>query len=329
MRCDRLPILEGAHHRRIAGGGRGWVTCGPMCIVFVAVCRHPKFPVIVAANRDEFVTRETERCQRWASLPAVLAGRDSVAGGTWMGVNVEDGRWASLVNVAPPIGLPVDAAAPSRGLLAQQYLAGPPVSPATFAERMGRDPCVERMAGHSLVVGDACGRMAYYCNRHCGKGDAVRWRDCTSGIYAFSNDCISSQQDSCWTKANRGKAQMADVVANAVDKESLEVGLFRMLRDTHKQVKYAARYGWQPGGERSGRTFECYAAAHPERPEIPIFVTPPALYRTRCSTLLLIDTQQNIHYVETSHDDGSQPSHVPGTRTFFYGTRDASVSSRL
>lgn len=101
-----------------------------MCIVFVGVRAHPRFPVIVAANRDEcvqpplaasasvhivslahcccrccwrcptrrFVTRETERVHRWAHLPSVVAGRDGVAGGTWMGINPEDGRWASLVS---------------------------------------------------------------------------------------------------------------------------------------------------------------------------------------------------------------------------------------
>ena len=309
------------------------LTAGPlppkMCIVFVAVRRHPKVPVIVAANRDEFVTRETQRCHRWASLPAMLAGRDSVAGGTWMGVNVEDGRWASLVNVAPPVGLPVDTAAPSRGLLAQQFLAAPTLSPAAFAERMCQDPSVERMAGHSLVVGDAFGRLAYYCNRRSGTSDGARWRECPSGVYAFSNDCISSQQDSCWSKASRGKAQMADIVANALDTGSLESELFHMLRDTHTQVSYAARYGFQPSGERSGPAFERYAAAHPERPEIPIFISPPAPYRTRASTLLLIDTHQNIHYIETSHDDESEPSHVPGTRRFFYAAHDTSAASKL
>eukprot|EP01043_Picozoa_sp_COSAG02_P029622 COSAG02_NODE_1852_length_10661_cov_3.072429_15_plen_123_part_00 len=122
---------------------------------------------------------------------------------------------------------------------------------------------------------------------------------------------------------------MADILADALDIGSLESGLFHMLRDTHKQVSYAARYGFQPGGERSGPAFERYAAKHPERPELPIFISPPAPYRTRASTLLLIDTHQNIHYIETSHDDGSEPSHVPGTRRFFYAARDASVASKL
>jgi uncharacterized protein with NRDE domain len=294
-----------------------------MCIVFVALRSHKQFPVIVAANRDEFVTRETERCHRWARLPAVLAGRDGVAGGTWMGVNVEDGRWSSLVNVAPPHGALVDADAPSRGLLAEQFLAASPAeTPALFAQRMGhQEPSVRRMAGHSMVVGDALGRVAYYCNRPGGGpgdgGRVDRWRECRDGIFAFSNDAITGQRDSCWAKASRGKARMAEVVGMSADGAALERGLFEMLCDPHKDVSPAARYGYAPGGERSGSAFESYAAAHPERPEIPIFIPPPALYRTRCSTLLLIDAHQNITYIERSHDDGSQPGHVAGTRRFY------------
>ena len=42
-----------------------------MCVVYLAVRAHARFPIIVAANRDEFVTRETERAHRWLHLPLV------------------------------------------------------------------------------------------------------------------------------------------------------------------------------------------------------------------------------------------------------------------
>ena len=64
------------------------------------------------------------------------------------------------------------------------------------------------------------------------------------------------------------------------------------------------------------------------RARIPIFIPPPAPYRTRASTILLIDAQQNIHYIERSHDDGSQPSHVPGTRRFFFTSVDGAAADR-
>ena len=95
-----------------------------------------------------------------------LAGRDGVAGGTWMGVNAVDGRWASLVNVAPPAGAVVDPTAPSRGILAERFIAAEPrLPPAQFARQQAADEAVGQMAGHSMLVGDAAGRVSYYCNR--------------------------------------------------------------------------------------------------------------------------------------------------------------------
>ena len=50
-------------------GSRGGAIA--MCVGYLAVRAHARFPVIVAANRDEFVTRETERAHRWLHLPLV------------------------------------------------------------------------------------------------------------------------------------------------------------------------------------------------------------------------------------------------------------------
>ena len=64
-----------------------------------------------------------------------------------MGVNAVDGRWASLVNVAPPAGAVVDPAAPSRGVLAERFIAATPAaSPAQFARQQAADEAVGQMA---------------------------------------------------------------------------------------------------------------------------------------------------------------------------------------
>jgi hypothetical protein len=115
-----------------------------------------------------------------------------------MGVNTEDGRWAALVNVAPPLGLPRSDCTPSRGTLTIQYLTSAnPVAPAAFARELSTDPvctdvhtgdtCRHRallliltglqgtrgMAGHTLLVGSRDGRAAYTCNR----GDSEEGED--------------------------------------------------------------------------------------------------------------------------------------------------------
>merc|ERR1712066_864549 len=75
--------------------------------------------------------------------------------------------------------------------------------------------------------------------------------------------------------------------------------------------------GCDLGSSEIGPHVDAYRSNYPSRPEIPIFIQPPVDYRTRCSTVLLIDRSQHIYVAELSHDDGCRPSHVPGLRRFF------------
>ena len=85
-----------------------------MCLILVAWKVHPAFPLVVAANRDEFFARPTSAAAFWKDAPQVLAGRDLDAGGTWMGVTCA-GRFAALTNFRDPAQM--RASAPSRGPL--------------------------------------------------------------------------------------------------------------------------------------------------------------------------------------------------------------------
>ncbi|MDR8525764.1 NRDE family protein [Shewanella fidelis] len=72
-----------------------------MCILFVALQTHPKFPLIICANRDEFHHRPTEPAHLWPTENPILAGKDLQAGGTWLGVN-QQGKVAGLTNIRAP-----------------------------------------------------------------------------------------------------------------------------------------------------------------------------------------------------------------------------------
>ena len=72
-----------------------------MCLILVAWRVHADYPLVVAANRDEFFNRPTASAAFWKDAPQVLAGRDLEAGGTWMGVTRE-GRFAALTNFRDP-----------------------------------------------------------------------------------------------------------------------------------------------------------------------------------------------------------------------------------
>lgn len=68
-----------------------------MCTLLVWKNRHPRYPIIVAANRDEFEGRPASDPLRLSEHPLVVGGRDEVAGGTWLAVS-ERGLIVALTN---------------------------------------------------------------------------------------------------------------------------------------------------------------------------------------------------------------------------------------
>src|SRR5688572_17173657 len=90
-----------------------------MCVLAFAWRAHPEFELVLAGNRDERHDRAAAPLGRWDGAPYVLAGRDLVAGGGWLGVS-ERGRLAVVTNVrgfGPP-----DLTRPSRGALVADVL---------------------------------------------------------------------------------------------------------------------------------------------------------------------------------------------------------------
>src|SRR5688500_7462526 len=86
-----------------------------MCWIAVLFRVNPHYPLIVAANREESRARPSRAPFRWPSSPAVWAGRDELAGGTWLGVNAP-GLLAAVTN-RPLADARPDPTLRSRGLL--------------------------------------------------------------------------------------------------------------------------------------------------------------------------------------------------------------------
>src|SRR5262245_27261407 len=105
-----------------------------MCLIVVALGAAPRYPLIVAANRDEQHARPTGRAAWWSDQPRMLGGRDLEAGGSWLAVN-RGGRFAAVTNIreaSRPVGLR------SRGSLVAGFVAD--VAPAReHAARAVRD----------------------------------------------------------------------------------------------------------------------------------------------------------------------------------------------
>jgi len=90
-----------------------------MCLILIAYRRHPRYPLLVAANRDEFHDRPTAPLAFWDDLPQIIAGRDLKEGGTWMGID-RTGRFAAITNYRDPSRASPNA--PSRGHLVSNFL---------------------------------------------------------------------------------------------------------------------------------------------------------------------------------------------------------------
>lgn len=90
-----------------------------MCLIVLAWRARPDFPLIVAANRDEFHARPAAPAAFWEDQPQILAGRDLEARGTWMGVS-RSGRFAAVTNYR---GAREPRAIESRGALVSRFLS--------------------------------------------------------------------------------------------------------------------------------------------------------------------------------------------------------------
>jgi uncharacterized protein with NRDE domain len=139
-----------------------------MCTLAVALGADRRWPVVVAANRDERLGRSSEG---WAlrSAPGGLryaAPRDLEAGGTWIGVS-ERGLFAGLTNYHAPFDWYPDRSRRSRGGLVPLILAQPDVSSARrTVERL--DPAAYNP--FHLLVADASSAFLWWYD---GEGAAL------------------------------------------------------------------------------------------------------------------------------------------------------------
>ena len=243
-----------------------------MCLILLAWQVHPGYPLVVAANRDEFFARPAAPAEFWADHPSVLAGRDLSAGGTWMGV-AGNGRFAALTNHRGLSHARNDA--PSRGPLVANFLGGAE-PPETCCKRLaGQDG--RPYNGFNLLVGD-CDKLFWVSNV---SGEA---RQLPAGIYGLSNELL----DTPWPKVEQSKSALAKALQALPDDQPL---FQLLLDDTTYPDDMLPRTGIDMEWEK------LLSAA---------FVRGPG-YGTRCSTVLLRERTGNILFDEQTWLEQARP----------------------
>jgi uncharacterized protein with NRDE domain len=178
-----------------------------VCLVAFAINTSARWPLVIAANRDEFWDRPTLPLSRWHSATGqeIIAGRDLRAGGTWLGIS-PGGRVAFLTNVreAQP------AAAPrSRGELVTRWLESS-ADAGDFAQALGQDGAA--YGGFNLVLGDfQTNAWSWLSNRHGGASTLdkrLHFQALAPGVYGLSNAALNTP----WPKTMALQRVLADAL---------------------------------------------------------------------------------------------------------------------
>ncbi|HVO73402.1 MAG TPA: NRDE family protein, partial [Ignavibacteriaceae bacterium] len=232
-----------------------------MCLLLVANKVHPKYKLIIAANRDEEYSRPTEKAGFWNDYPNILAGRDLKDGGTWLGISKE-GKIAAVTNFRD---LDKKENAPSRGMLTKNFLTGLD-SPFEYSEKLKINAA--EYNGFNLVFG-ILNEIYYFSNKN---GEPQKLE---KGVYGLSN-CLL---DTPWPKVEKGK----DMIRKILNIEPLRFeSILNLLQD-----KKPAEDKILPD---TGIGLEL------ERILSSIFVKTEN-FGTRCSTLIMINNHNEVDFI--------------------------------
>jgi uncharacterized protein with NRDE domain len=190
-----------------------------MCLIVLAHQLNSDYPLIMAANRDEFRHRPTQNMHWWPNIQ-ILAGKDLEAGGTWLAVH-KNGRWAAVTNFRKVDVSKVITASgtdlttlKSRGHLALNFLSQNN-SAIDFANQLQ----MGQFAGFNLLLWDNHELV------FCANEEQKQPRILAAGIYGLSNGRL----DSDWPKVKHVKSVLKQSLHQAPQHQQLQ----QMMQNTH------------------------------------------------------------------------------------------------
>jgi uncharacterized protein with NRDE domain len=244
-----------------------------MCLILFAHRVHPRFPLVLAANRDEAYARPAARPAFWEDRPEIYGGRDLDRGGSWLGMT-RSGKIAAVTNYRNAHA-PRDAPR-SRGELVTEYLAGN-VDVETYLRTVQRRG--NEYNGFILIAG---GLDALYWLSNRGPGAAR----IAPGVHGLSNHLLNTP----WPKIERSKRALEALLDT--DEDTLTAGLFRILADRSQ----AADHELPDTGVGLERERELSAN----------FISGER-YGTRASTVVLVTHEGEVTFIERAFGPHGQP----------------------
>ncbi|MCC5793825.1 MAG: NRDE family protein [Chromatiales bacterium] len=258
-----------------------------MCLVAIARDAHPRWPLILLANRDEFHDRPSAAASWWTDAPDVFGGRDLQSGGSWLAV-ARSGRFAVVTN------LPARAVGRQTGLSRGELVAGFVTGAAPAGEFLAAlAPRAADYAGFCLIAGDHHAALALESP---GAGPV---RALGQGVFAFSNAPMSAR----WPKVEQLRARLASLLGSGG--EPATATLLEMIGPQAN--------GCLPKPAGSQATGPSVPVPVDELPHTPFVIG--ARYGTRCSTVVRIGAAGGCEVVERRWAPGGRQAGE--TRTLF------------
>lgn len=237
-----------------------------MCVIFFSLKQSQEYPFVLLANRDEFYERPTAKADFWEDYPQILAGRDLVGKGTWLGLT-KTGRFSAVTNFRDPARI---KGVRSRGDLVADFLKSD-IPAKEYLHTVASES--DQYAGFNLLVGEFSQEqqeLFYFSNQE-GK-----IRKLPEGLYGLSNNLL----DVPWRKVTKGKEKLSELLA---DKNFEKQSLFEVLAD-----KDLATDAELPD---TGIGYER------EKLLSSIFIETP-IYGTRCSTVVTFNKRFEMEFDE-------------------------------
>ncbi len=242
-----------------------------MCLITFAYKTHPDYPFVLAANRDEFHKRPAKPVHLWDSEPPIIAGKDLKAGGTWMGLNAK-GHIAALTNYRKLSEFKENA--PSRGEIVTRFLQSYD-NISAILEQIRQT--ADLYNGFNLIAG-SIDDLYYITN----KKDEIQ--SVEPGYHTVSNAFLNTP----WPKSEWARNQLQSTMKNGVPDEE---EIFRFLLDTR-------RYPME-------KLPETGLPEDLEKAVSSVFIQTEN-YGTRCSSVIYMDTNGEITFVERSFKPGTK-----------------------
>lgn len=241
-----------------------------MCLIAFAWDMHPKYKLILAANRDEFYNRPTAKAGFWEDQPNILGGRDLKAGGTWMTIT-KDGKFAAVTNYRDLSNIRENAT--SRGEIPTDFVTGD-INPEKYIQTLHEHS--EDYNGFNVLVSDL-DQMGHYSNYE-RKINILK-----PGIYGLSNALL----DTPWPKVELAKQKFKSAIGNSFDHQEL----LNLMTDT----TFAPDIELPDTG--ISKEMERSLSAMCIRMEN---------YGTCCSTIITVDRDGVVNFTEKSYPVGER-----------------------